>query len=176
MGDPLRVRFQFTRRDAVRVLWESVGRRWSLVALPVVLLGMALLLGLEVFLRGTPWGPALLRCAWLPAAGLLAAGYVFVRLPRKVYDRLPREIREASWELEFDEQRVAQSRGAASAQSVWAVWGGWSETRSFVTLMPASATPGKARLAIPKRAFATPTELEALRELLRRKFPRPAAH
>lgn len=174
MGEPLRVRFQFTRSDAVRVLWESVGRRWVLVAFPIALLALALLFWMETSLRGTPWSSALLRCAWPAGIVLAGAFYVFVRLPQKAYDRLPAEIRGATWELEFGEQRIEQSGSAGSAQSIWAVWGGWIETPGFITLLPAVATSGKARLAIPKRAFATPAELDTLRELLRRKLVRPS--
>ena len=172
---PLRVRFRFTRRDAVLVLWETLGRRWAQVAVPLVLLATLLLAWAEASWRGAAWPAALLRASWLPALLALASAYVFVRLPGRAFDRLPPAVRDATWELEFGEQRLEQSAGAGSTQTIWAVWGAWIETRRFVTLLPADAGSGKARLAIPKRAFATPADLDALRDLLARKLgPRPS--
>jgi hypothetical protein len=163
---PIRVVFTMTREDVVRGYWETVGRPWSFVAVPVTLLGTGALVWLQTD-HGRPPAVALLQASFVPLVVLTLAMYLFVLLPRKAFDRLPAAVRRAETEVLFGEERLSYVRPSGSAE--WADWRWFVETRNYFALYPKAAPPGQSVTLIPKRAFVSAQDLADFRELLARK-------
>jgi hypothetical protein len=163
------VRFTPTRDDAVLSMWESIGRRWTLLAAPLVVVAMVLLVAWTRS-RGRAWGEALLQT--LPIALLMAAFalYVFLYLPRKAFERLPPERRAGFCELVCTEKGIEGNYGSSPVAADWSLWRWFVETPGYFILYPPDPKAPEGPVALPKRGFSSPEDLRDFRSLLARKL------
>lgn len=165
---PIRVVFTPTREAAVRGYWETVGRPWSLVAVPLTLLGTAGMVWVLIA-SGIPPAVALLQASPLPIVVFTVAAFLFGLAPRKAFDRLPASWRRTEREILFGEERIDYRPPVPGAPAEWPEWRWFVETRNFFALYPKANLPGDPAMLIPKAAFVNAQDLEDFRELVTRK-------
>lgn len=99
----------------------------------------------------------------LPAVGLLLLALVFGWSPIAAYRKTNPAFRDQEQEFRFTDAGAEFRTGISEAKLDWQVWLRYKETPQFFMLFPGSTVMH----ILPKRAFASPEDLESLRVMLR---------
>jgi hypothetical protein len=119
------------------------------------------------FLRmGIPHSFSAAEFVW-PAVGLFALVRIFGFGPSDLYRKTNPGFRDQEQEYRFTEAGADIRTAISEAKLDWKVWLRFKETPQFFLLFP--GTP--VMHILPKRAFASPEDLESFRVMLRARIP-----
>jgi hypothetical protein len=164
MSNPIRLKFILSPDEYADAIRQNLFRLPSLLIVSAMVV-IATLTPMVLLAAGRPTfnvGGSL-ACALVGATFVVS---LYWNGPRSAYRKLNPANRDQEQAFSFTEEGIDIRHATAEAKLDWKSWIKFRENARFFLVYPAQ----RMFTIIPKRAFASPEEVDAFRELLKRKL------
>lgn len=168
MGNSIGVKFTLTPAEYSSAIRQHMLRQPASILVGVVAT-IVIMSPFCVLILEKLTGAELLVDAGSIVAAVVAAVvvlFLFVVAPKRAYGKLNPANRDQEQAFRFSEEGIESRCATAEGKLDWKTWVKFKETGQFFLIYPSH----QMFHLLPKRAFGAPQEMDAFRELLKRKL------